>query len=60
MSEVPIDPYADRPMRMTFIDGRPVVYSVGLDGKDDRGLVEWDFNPDDPHGDVLFPLPVAR
>ncbi|MBN2022990.1 MAG: hypothetical protein JW809_09360 [Pirellulales bacterium] len=57
MEGVPEDPFGDGPLRMTTIDGRPVVYSVGLDGDDDGGRVEWNLDPNAPDGDVLFRLP---
>jgi hypothetical protein len=60
MSEVPTDPYSDRPMLMTTVDDRPVIYSVGLDGKDDRALVEWNLSIKDPTGDLLFRLTVPQ
>jgi hypothetical protein len=31
-----IDPYINEPVRLTTIDGQPVVYCVGADGKDDK------------------------
>jgi len=55
MEDVPVDPYSDRPFKMTVIKGRPVIYSVGYDRKDDRGLLEWEGDPDKP-GDFLFRL----
>jgi len=60
MPGVPRDPYGDGPLRMTLGDGRPVVYSVGLDGDDDGGRVEWDEDPESRNGDFLFRLPAAR
>ncbi|MBN1588030.1 MAG: hypothetical protein JW888_00780 [Pirellulales bacterium] len=60
LSEIPTDPYSDRPMRMTTVDGQPVVYSVGLDGKDDRARTEWGLGTRNPTGDLLFRLSVTR
>ena len=60
MSQVPTDPYSDRPMLMTTVDGRPVIYSVGPDGKDDRALVEWNLSTRNSTGDLLFRLPVPQ
>ena len=60
MSEVPTDPYADQPMRMTTVDERPVIYSIGPDGKDDQALVEWDLNTGNPTGDLLFHGPIPQ
>ena len=58
MKAVPIDPYCDQPMRMTVIEGAPVVYSVGPDGKDDKALKVWNFRPGEP-GDYVFRLAPA-
>ena len=57
LESVPIDPYSGEPMKMTTIDGRPVIHSIGPDEKDDQGRVE--FDPDTPEsgGDILFRLP---
>jgi hypothetical protein len=52
MSGVPIDPYSDQPLRMTLIEGKPVVYSVGLDGKDDKALSDWQYGGQP--GDIIF------
>jgi len=45
---------------MTVIEGKPVIYSVALDGKDDRTLVEWNYSTWNPTGDLLFRLPVRQ
>jgi len=55
MKAVPIDPYCDQPMRMTVLQGTPVIYSVGADGKDDKATVVWDLVPGHP-GDYVFRL----
>jgi hypothetical protein len=34
---VPEDPCDGKPVRYRLIDGRPIVYSVGMDGDDDGG-----------------------
>jgi hypothetical protein len=60
MQQVPIDPYSHQPFRMTTIEGQPVIYSVGGDGKDDKGLLEWDLMPKEPRGDILFRLPALK
>jgi len=39
-SRVPIDPYDNRAIRFAVVDGRPTVYCVGHDGKDDGGRIE--------------------
>ena len=60
MTGVPMDPYCDQPMRMTTIQGQTVIYSVGLDGKDDQARSEWDLNHTTPSGDLLFCLPARQ
>jgi hypothetical protein len=58
LKTVPLDPYDGRPMRLAFVDGQPVVYSVGRDGKDDGGRI--DSNRDmKPSGDLIYRLPPA-
>ena len=57
MAAVPTDPYTDQPLRMTTIQGRPVIYSVGPDGKDDRAqAAKWDNNRRTFRGDFVFHL----
>jgi hypothetical protein len=51
---VPTDPFCDEPMRMVILDGEPVVYSVGSDGRDDKARVDWN-NGQQP-GDFIFRL----
>jgi hypothetical protein len=55
---VPLDPYSGQPLRMALVDGQPVVYSVGKDGRDDGGRVDsdWDHKP----GDHVFRLPAIE
>ena len=55
MPRVPMDPYADRPLRMGTVEGKPVIYSVGPDGQDDKAQVEWNIHPSKP-GDFIFRL----
>lgn len=56
VNELPIDPYGHgEPFRLRVIDGEPVICSVGPDGIDDEGLIEWNLHPDSP-GDVTFRL----
>jgi len=59
MTAVPVDPYSDQPMRMTLIQGTPVIYSVGPDGKDDKALKVWNLRPGEP-GDYVFRLEPPR
>lgn len=51
----PIDPFSGGPFRMGTDRGGPIVYSVGRNGRDDRGVSE---NPNDASGkdDILFRL----
>jgi hypothetical protein len=57
MSGVPIDPFSGQPLRMAVLWGKPVIYSVGRDGKDDHGRVEeWDRNRRKWQGDLIFRL----
>jgi hypothetical protein len=51
---IPIDPYSGQPLRMAIIDGEPVVYSVGKDGRDDGG--RFDSDSDRKPGDQTFRL----
>ena len=55
LETVPIDPFSGRPIRMTVIAGKPTVYSVGKDGDDDGGQLDWNFGRQP--GDYLFTLP---
>jgi hypothetical protein len=52
LKAVPIDPFSGQPMKFVVRDGRPVVYSVGKDGKDDGGLV--DTKNDTQPGDLIY------
>jgi hypothetical protein len=56
--KVPIDPYDGKPFKMVLIDRKPVVYSVGKDGKNDGGLV--DSRNDIQAGDLLYELPPVE
>ena len=62
MKEVPTDPYSGQPMRMTTIQGELVIYSVAMDGKDDRGRIDlWEnYKHGKPEGDILFRLEAPR
>ncbi len=44
---VPIDRFDGKPLKYRLRDGRPVLYSVGLDGVDDGGMP-----PPDPYGNT--------
>jgi hypothetical protein len=54
MPDVPADPFSGDPMKMAVLDGEPVVYSVGKDGRDDGALIDWN-NGQQP-GDYIFRL----
>ncbi len=53
---VPVDPFSLAPMKAAVIDGRPVVYSIGPDGVDDKGRNDSDLGRR-PQGDLVFRLP---
>ncbi|WP_165246905.1 hypothetical protein [Paludisphaera soli] len=53
---VPVDPFPLAPMKATVIDGRPVVYSIGPDGVDDKGRNDSNLGRR-PQGDLVFRLP---
>jgi hypothetical protein len=55
LKTVPTDPFDGQPLRWTIVAGTPTVYSVGQDGKDDRGEADWDFGRQP--GDYRFVLP---
>ena len=54
MPGVPIDPYSDQPLRIAVIQGKPVIYSVGPDGRDDKALLECKGGRQP--GDIIFRL----
>ena len=58
LKAIPIDPYDGRPMRMAVLDGQPVVYSVGKDGRDDGG--QKDSKYDTLPGDLIYRLSPAE
>ena len=61
MQGIPADPYTGRPIQMTMIDDEPVIYSVAMDGKDDRGRVDvWKSAQPGKIGDLLFRLNATR
>lgn len=57
LSGIPIDPYSGEPLRLAIIDGEPVIYSIGKDGRDDGGRI--DSNGDRKAGDQTFRLPAV-
>jgi hypothetical protein len=54
MPRVPIDPFSGQPLRMTVIERKPVIYSVGPDGKDDKAILE--SKGGNQPGDLIFRL----
>lgn len=52
LQTVPVDPFDGAPLRYATVEGRPTVYSVGSDLKDDGGLRDWEFGKQP--GDYLF------
>ena len=58
LKAVPTDPYDGKPMRMAVLDGQPVVYSVGKDGRDDGG--QKDSKYDTQPGDLIYRMPSAE
>ncbi len=59
MTDVPIDPYSGKALKLAVVAGEPVVYSVGKDEQDDKGLKDADLGRK-PAGDYLFPLPNLK
>jgi hypothetical protein len=59
LKAVPVDPYDGKPMRLTSLDGQPVVYSVGRDGKDDGARTDSDRDTR-PTGDLIYRLPPVQ
>jgi hypothetical protein len=55
LKTVPLDPYDGQPLRFAMVAGKPTVYSVGKDLKDDGGQMDWKFGQQP--GDYLFVLP---
>ncbi len=42
LKSVPVDPYDGKPLRLAIIDGRPAVYSAGLDRQDNTAEIPAD------------------
>ncbi len=59
LKTVPLDPYDGQPMKLTVIDGQPVVYSIGRDGIDQGGRVDCDRDIK-PSGDLIYRLPALE
>ncbi len=61
VNAVPVDQFADAPLKLAKVRGEWVVYSIGPDDKDDGGQVEWNLQPGQP-GDIVFrmtPPPIT-
>lgn len=43
LKSAPVDPFDGKPLRLVILNGEPVVYSIGRDGKDDGGKVDSDY-----------------
>ncbi len=56
LKTVPADPYDGKKMRLAMLDGQPIVYAVGKDGKDDGGQKDSD-RDQRPTGDLIYRLP---
>ena len=57
LNDIPRDDYAEAPLKLATLKGQPLIYSIGPDGKDDAGAVE--FKPQSGlkgPGDILFQL----
>jgi hypothetical protein len=49
---VPTDFYSAKPLQYAMVDGKPIIYSVGQDLKDDGGRADWKWG--EQPGDFLF------
>ena len=58
LPHVPVDEYSRQPLRMALVDGEPVVYSIGKDGRDDGGRLDSDL--DRKPGDHIYRLPATQ
>jgi len=54
LKTIPTDPYSQSPLKYSVINGKPTIYSVGKDLKDDGGKVDWNLGKQP--GDFLFVL----
>jgi hypothetical protein len=59
MPGVPVDFFSGGPLKLATIDGSPVVYSVGADGRDDGALKDSHLGRK-PEGDMLARMPRVR
>jgi hypothetical protein len=58
LKAIPTDPYDGKSMRMAVLDGQPVVYAVGKDGRDDGAQKDsrYDMLP----GDLIYRMPTVE
>jgi hypothetical protein len=54
LAGVPTDAYSGQPIRFKLVNGKPIVYSVGRDQKDDGGATDAKF--ESQPGDYIFRL----
>ena len=69
--DLPIDAFSNQPLRLTVLNGEPVIYSVGPNGVDEQAKIESRFSlqadpvtrrlndPTQSKGDLIFRLPSA-
>ncbi|HEX4797602.1 MAG TPA: hypothetical protein VH370_27660 [Humisphaera sp.] len=64
LDETPKDPFDGQPLRMTVVDGKWTVYSIGPDGVDDGGKIRAGWKSaahrDGDKGDILFTLDSTK
>ncbi len=69
--DLPIDAFSNMPLRLTVLNGEPVIYSVGPNGVDEQAKIKSRFSlqadpvtrrlndPTQSKGDLIFRLPIA-
>ncbi|QEH36232.1 hypothetical protein OJF2_47920 [Aquisphaera giovannonii] len=58
LARFPIDPYTGGPVRLAILDGKPVAYCLGEDGKDDQGRTA--ATRPGQRGDVVLRMPDQK
>ena len=56
IDDVPRDSFTDSALKLTTVDAQTVIYSIGPDGQDDGGQVEWAGDTPSGKGDLSFRL----
>ena len=56
IDDVPRDSFTDSALKLTTVDAQTVIYSIGPDGQDDDGQVEWAGDTPSGKGDLSFRL----